>query len=214
MNAHPPTARWRRRKEARPSEILEAALAVFAEKGLSAARMEDIAARAGVTKGTIYLYFENKNAVFKALLAEAIGERVRRSGELVENFQGPTPELLANVLRFIGGFVATSDHAVLPKLVIAEISKFPELARYYREEVIDRGLALWEAILKRGIARGEFRAVPADHLARICVAPILLAAIWRTIFEPFDSKPYDVAGLIETHIDVLLKGLAADGAVE
>ncbi|MGH6872954.1 MAG: TetR/AcrR family transcriptional regulator [Rhizomicrobium sp.] len=207
-----PAARWRRRKEARPSEILEAALDVFAEKGLTAARMDDIAARAGVTKGTIYLYFDNKAAVFKALLTETIADRVRVARDMVERFDGPTPELLANILRFIGGVLITSNRAVLPKLVIGEIAQFPELHRFYREEVIDRGLAVWEAILTRGIARGEFRPVPVDHLARICIGPILTAAIWRALFAQFDTEPYDVHGLIETHIDMLLRGLAADGA--
>lgn len=206
-------ARWRRRKQARPSEILEAALAVFAEKGLAAARMDDIARRAGVTKGTIYLYFANKDAVFKALLSETIGERVQASSLLAENFEGSTRDLLAQVLRIMGAFIAHSDRVVLPKIVIAEIAKFPELARFYREQVIDRGLALWETILARGVARGEFRALPAAHVTRICIGPLLLAAIWRTTFAQFDSEPYDIDGLIETHIDVLLKGLAADGGM-
>jgi AcrR family transcriptional regulator len=204
--AHP--ARWRRRKGARPTEILEAALAVFAEKGLEGARMDDIAQRAGVTKGTIYLYFENKDAVFKALLTETIGERVRLSTAMLENFDGPTPVLLATVLRIVGGFVAHSDRVVLLKLVIGEIAKFPDLHEFYRRQVVDRGMALWEAILERGIARGEFRAVSVEHMARICMGPILLAAIWRTLFAQFDSESYDVQGLIETHIDFLLRGLA------
>jgi AcrR family transcriptional regulator len=203
--------RWRRRKEARPSEILEAALSVFTEKGLSAARMEDIARRAGVTKGTIYLYFENKDAVFKALLNESLGERLRFATAMVAEFDGPTPVLLANILRFIGGFVATTDRVALPKLVIAEIAKFPDLHRYYHDEVIQRGMAIWDAILNRGIARGEFRALPVEHLSRLCIGPILVAAIWRTLFEQFASKPYDVPGLIETHIDVLMNGLTAPG---
>src|ERR1700685_929594 len=98
-NAIARPTRWRRRKQARPPEILEAALAVFAERGLTGARMEDIAARAGVTKGTIYLYFESKDAVFRALLAESIGERVAASATLIESFEGSSGELLARVLR-------------------------------------------------------------------------------------------------------------------
>src|SRR6202142_3712630 len=113
--------RWRRRKQARPPEILQAALTVFAEKGLTGARMEDIAARAGVTKGTIYLYFESKDAVFRALLAESNGERLDASAALIENFEVPTGALLANVLRNLGQFVATSNRVVLPQIVIAEI---------------------------------------------------------------------------------------------
>ena len=206
-----PPARWQRRKEARPAEILDAALDVFAEKGLGAARMEDIAARAGVTKGTLYLYFDGKEALFKALLTEAIGERVARAAAMVATFEGPTGELLAAVLRLVGGILVTSNRAILPKLVIGEIARFPELHRFYREEVIDRGMAMWEAIIKRGIARGEFRDVPAEHIARLCIGPILTAAIWRALFEQFDEHPYDIQGLIETHIDMLLRGLAPDG---
>jgi AcrR family transcriptional regulator len=205
--------RWKRRKEARPQEILAAALAVFAEKGLSAARMDDIAARAGVTKGTIYLYFPSKNDVFKALLSTHISERLKTVGAMVDGFEGPTPQLIANVIRFAGSVLVNSENVVLPKIVIAEITKFPELLRFYREEVIERGLGLWEAILKRGIARGEFRAVPTEHVARLCVAPLLFSAIWRTTFAELND-PYDINGLIETHIDVLLKGLAADGAAK
>lgn len=206
--------RWKRRKEARPQEILEAALAVFAEKGLSGARMDDIAARAGVTKGTIYLYFRGKDDVFKALLSQTIGERIDASAALLQSFEGPTPELLASILRLVSGLIASSARAALPKIVIAEITKFPDLLAFYRREVIDRGLHLWVMILERGIARGEFRRVPTDHVARLCIAPVLLAAIWQSTFAALDKEPYDVNGLIETHIEMLLKGLAADGGAK
>jgi AcrR family transcriptional regulator len=203
--------RWRRRKDARPQEILDAALKVFAERGYAATRMEDIARRAGVTKGTIYLYFESKEAVFKALLAESVGQKIAELGAVARAFDGKTAELLASMLRIIGDFVCNSDRVALPKILIAEVGNFPELARYYREHVVDRGLALWTEILDRGVARGEFRPLAGDHVARLCIAPILLAAIWRTVFGPADPEPYDYNGLIETHIDVLLKGLAAEG---
>jgi AcrR family transcriptional regulator len=173
--------------------------------------MDDIAARAGVTKGTIYLYFPSKNDVFKALLSSHITERLKTIGAMVDGFDGPTPQLIATIIRFAGNVLVNSENVVLPKIVIAEITKFPELLRFYREEVIERGLGLWEAILKRGVLRGEFRPIPVAHVARLCVAPLLFAAIWRTTFAELDKDPYDVNALIETHIDVLLKGLAADG---
>ncbi|HEY1632606.1 MAG TPA: TetR/AcrR family transcriptional regulator [Rhizomicrobium sp.] len=203
--------RWKRRKEARPSEILEAALAAFTEKGLAGARMDDIARRAGVTKGTLYLYFKSKDDLFRALLSESFGERLRFARDLVDRFDGSSAELLATILRVVGDFVATTDHVALPKLVIGEIQNFPELHRFYREEVIDRGMGVWSAILERGIARGEFRPVAVEHVIRICIAPVLLAAIWRTLFESFDDEPYDVRAMIETHIDILLRGLAPEG---
>jgi len=210
MNDTGTTQRWQRRKNARPQEILDAALTVFAERGYAATRMEDIAGHAGVTKGTIYLYFESKEAVFKALLAESIGQKMTELGAIARDFEGKSAELLANMLRFIGDFVCNSDRVALPKILIAEVGNFPELARYYREHIIDRGLALWTEIVDRGIARREFRPLPSDHIARLCIAPILLSAIWRTVIEPFDSNSYDHKALIDTHIEVLLRGLAAE----
>jgi AcrR family transcriptional regulator len=202
------SARWRRRKEARPQEILDAALAVFAQKGFSAARMEDISRRAGVTKGTIYLYFESKEALFKALVRESLAPTIQGVIERAQAYDGPSRDLLVLVLSTVGGFIRTSDRVVLPKIVIAEAGNFPELVRFYREEVIDKGLRLLETIVARGIARGEFRKVDPAHVARLCIAPILLAAFWRITFAPLDREPYDYEGLISTHIDTLLRGIS------
>jgi AcrR family transcriptional regulator len=207
MGALTAEPKWQRRKDARPPEILEAAYRVFTEKGFAAARMDDIAQAAGVTKGTVYLYFDSKETVFKALVVGAFSERFDRLTEVMAGYEGSCSGLLAEVLRALGEFVATSERIGLPKIVIAEIGKFPELARFYRHEVIGRGLRLWDAILRRGIERGEFREVPVDHTIRLCIAPVLLAAIWRTTFAQFDPAPYDIAGLIEAHIDMLLRGL-------
>ena len=203
--------RWRRRKDARPQEILEAALFIFAKKGFAAARMEDIALRARVSKGTIYLYFESKEAVFRALLHETIAKRFSLLSELARDHRGPVAPLLAEILRQLGHFIATSDLVVLPKMVIAEAGNFPDLARIYREEVAERGLALFGGLLRIGIESGEFRKVPLQHAIRLCIAPLLLAAIWRTTFAPMDAEPYDYAGLIETHIATLLRGLQPEG---
>lgn len=205
------TPRWRRRKQARPQEILDAALACFAERGFAASRMDDIAERAGVTKGTIYLYFENKDAVFKALVRESIGAQLATVLENVRAYEGPSRELLRLILTALGQFARTSDRVVLPKILIAEAGNFPELVRFYREEIIDKGLSVMSGAIARGIERGEFRNVNPQHAARLCIAPILLAIFWRTTFAQFDAKPYDYQGFVETHLDVLLRGLAADG---
>ena len=206
-------ARWRRRKHARPQEILEAALAVFAEKGFAAARMDEIAARARVSKGTIYLYFPSKEGVFKALVQEMIGPQLARLADLARGHEGPIAPLLAEMLRNLGRFIATSDKVVLPKMVIAEAGNFPDLARIYREEVVERGLALFGNLLKAGMTRGEFRDIPVEHAVRLCLAPLLLAAIWRTTFARLDQVPYDYEGLIEAHITTVLRGLAREGQV-
>jgi AcrR family transcriptional regulator len=201
--------RWRRRKAARPQEILDAALAVFAEKGFAAARMEDISRRAGVTKGTIYIYFDSKEALFKALVRESLAPTIASVVERARAYEGSSRDLLMLVLRTVGQFIATSDRVVLPKIVIAEAGNFPELARFYRTEIIDKGLSLLEGIVARGVARGEFREMNVKHAARLCIAPMLLAAFWRTTFASFDTAPYDYEGLIATHIDTLLRGFRA-----
>lgn len=202
--------RWKRRKEARPQEILEAALKVFAEKGFAAARMDEVARRAGVTKGTIYLYFPSKEELFKSLVRGAIGGTLEQVAAYAEGYDGTARELLASVLRTIGMVMRTSDRIVLPKIILAESGNFPELVRFYRFEIIEKGLGIFRAIVARGIDQGEFRDVAADHVARLCVAPLLLGALWRATFAPFDPQPYDVEALIETHIDMLLSGLARE----
>jgi AcrR family transcriptional regulator len=204
-------ARWTRRKLARPSEILDAAIAVFAEKGFAAARMEDIARRAGVTKGTIYLYFQGKEDVFKSLVRESIGSTIAANVANAQRFEGPSSDLIRMVLTGVSSLLDT-DRVVLPKIIISEAGNFPELARFYREEVLDRGLGLLAGIVERGIARGEFRKLPGDYVARLCMAPILLVVLWRTSFARFDPTPFDPHAFVQTHIDVLLKGLAAEGA--
>jgi AcrR family transcriptional regulator len=206
----PPTdARWRRRKEARPQEILEAALAVFAEKGFAAARMDDIAARAGVTKGTIYLYFDGKEALFKALLQETADTRIAEFLALASAHDGPIGLFIAQLLKGIGTFVATTDRAVLPKIVIAEAGNFPELARFHHDIVISRVLGFITSLIEKGQARGEFRMMPAGHAARLLLAPIPFIVIWRTTFAQFEAQPYDYAGLIDAHVETFLKGIAA-----
>ena len=204
------TPRWRRRKSARPQEILDAALACFAEKGFAAARMDDIAERAGVTKGTIYLYFENKDAVFKALVRESIGAQIAHVIENIRAYEGSSRDLLRNAVTMIAHFAATSDRVVLPKIIVAEVGNFPELARFYRDEIIDKGLGAMTSVIARGVERGEFRDVNPDHVARMMIAPILLSIFWRTTFAQFDSEPYDYLAFLESHLDILLRGIAAE----
>ena len=112
----------------------------------------------------------------------------------------------------MASLLVNSDRVVLPKIIIAESGNFPELARFYREEIIDKGLALMSGLIERGIAQGEFRDLPVQHAVRLCIAPVLLGAIWRVTFASLDPKPYDYQGLIETHLDVLFRGLAPEGA--
>ncbi len=199
--------RWQRRKDARPAEILDAALAVFAQKGFAATKLDDIAAKAGITKGTIYLYFDSKQALFEALARQSVGVQIQQVTAQLANFSGTSAELLRFVLSTMGHFAMTSDRVVLPRLVLAEAANFPQLAEFWRREIIERGIALLSGVIQRGIDRGEFRKIEPAHAARLCVAPILIIVLWRTTFAQFDARPYDYQGLIDAHLQTLLKGL-------
>jgi len=212
IHAEKQTKSWSRRKQARPAEILDAALTVFAEKGFAAARMEDIAARAGVTKGTIYLYFPSKEEVFKSLARQHVGDLVSAAMERARDFEGSTRDFLAMFLSAVAGMIQShGGQAVLPKIIIAESGNFPELARFWRTEVVDKALTMLAGIIAKGVARGDLRDVPADYVARLCVAPIVMSIIWRTVFAPTDTVPFDYQKFLALHLDVVMRGLAPEG---
>lgn len=204
--------RWRRRKQARPSEIIAAALAVFAERGFAATRLDDIAARAGVTRGTLYLYFPNKEELFKAVVRETIVPILARAETMAAEAHGPTAQLLGRLVLFFPDAVFGGPASAIPKLVIAEAANFPDVARFYLEEVIERGRRLVRSILRRGIASGEFRAVDEEHAFYCVMAPMLLAALWQHSFRRYDDTGLDPRALARVHLDLLLHGLLADTA--
>ncbi|NTV94288.1 MAG: TetR/AcrR family transcriptional regulator [Thiobacillus sp.] len=209
MSAVLPSPRWQRRAEARPQELLEAALAVFVERGYAATRLDEVARRAGVAKATLYLYYANKLELFKAVVRHALiaGLDEAALGQ-VEMPEGSRARL-SRLLRLFGQRVACSPLSGIPKLVMAEAGNFPEVARFYHDEVIRRGRDLVTGILRRGIETGEFRAIDVDHAWRAVIAPLLLAIIWKHSFQAFDPEPWDFERHLEAHLDLLFNGLAA-----
>ena len=199
--------RWRRRKDARPAELLDAALDVFFEKGFAAARLEDIAARAGVSKGTVYLYFNSKEDVFDALIRAIPVANVEQVRALAGDPTIPADELLGRVLRFIGTLIRDPRMIKFPRLIVGEAANFPKLAETYKREVISRGAAILTRIIERGIEDGRLRKVDPQHAAYAAIAPLLFTAIWRTTFEQFDVTPLDADAFIEQHIETFLRGL-------
>src|SRR5262245_41222223 len=155
--------RWQRRKDARPAELLDAALSVFFEKGFAAARLDDIATRAGVSKGTVYLYFHSKEDVFKALVRAIPQANVEQVRAVAADTSIPADELLERVMRFIGSFLRDERMLKFPRLIIAEAGNFPQLAEIYKREVISRGIEIFSTIIKRGISEGRFRDVDPKH---------------------------------------------------
>ena len=199
--------RWQRRKGARPAELLDAALAVFFEKGFAAARLDDIATRAGVSKGTVYLYFDSKEDVFAALVRDIPQAKVEQVRAVAADASVPADELLQRVMRFVGGFLRDERMMKFPRLIIAEAGNFPHLAEIYKREVISRGIEILSTIIKRGVAEGAFREVDPRHAGYAALAPLLFVALWRTTFERFDDAPLDAQAFVEQHIDNFVRGI-------
>jgi AcrR family transcriptional regulator len=207
MNSEDST-RWRRRKEARTPEILQAALECFGERGFAACRLDDIARRAGVTKGTIYLYFPGKEELFKAVISQSLVPRLEAGERLVADTDVPAPVQLERLLLTLAEIIPSPTVGAIPKLIIAEAGNFPEIARFYFDEVIRRGRRLITGILRRGIARGEFRAFDVDAAFFSVVAPLIVAMLWKRLFEVHDAVPLDPAALCRDHLRLLMHGMA------
>jgi AcrR family transcriptional regulator len=202
--------RWRRRSEARPGEIVLAALDLFVEKGFSATRMDEIAKRAGVTKGTVYLYFPSKEDLFRAVVEEMMGAQMETAERLVAEHTGPTRELVAELIRAWWRVGGSSRIACMGKLITGEASNFPELASYYVEHVVVRARRVFEAALRRGIERGELRDVPLNYAARLAIAPLVQASIYQRSLQAFDPDGWDMEQYLELHIDLFLRGVAKE----
>jgi AcrR family transcriptional regulator len=201
-----PEVRNRRRKAARPGEILAAALECFRQRGFAATRLEDVAARAGVTKGTIYLYYPSKQELFKAVIRSEFTPNIERLEAGLDE-QVPAAVLLERILSTWAQVVVPSPASVIPKLIVSEAGNFPELARFYLETVVRRGLRLLATVLRRGVARGEFRRVDVDHAVYCLIGPLLLTALWKHSLGPHDDRPMDVGAVCRAHLDLLLHGL-------
>lgn len=197
----------RRAPDKRPQEILDAALALFVEKGFAATRLDDVAARAGLSKAAIYLYFEDKMALFQGVIRQTLISNFSTVEALASAHDGPVAEMLPRLLEFMAGRIEDTPLPSIAKLVIGESRAFPEIGRFYLNEVIGRGLPLLESLIARGIARGEFRPVDPGFTVRSLIGAMLLAGVWKTVFEPIGGERLDVRALARHHADLLLHGL-------
>lgn len=198
--------RWRRRAEARPDEILDAALAAFTEQGFEAARMEDIAVRAGLSKAGVYLYFPSKTALLQAL----IESRVAPLAKLAETVAAAGADDPMRTMRVIALTLAQrlSDAQIfaVPRLVISVSGRFPEIADYYRTQVVDVARGALEQLIEAAIAKGLLRRVDPRAAARAFIGPLLFEALWMHVLRG-ESGFNDPNMLVEQHFDVWLNGL-------
>ncbi len=196
-----------RRKQARPAELLAAALDHFVERGFAATRLDDVAAQAGVSKGTLYLYFGSKEELFKAVIQQGILPVLDEGEAMLAQQEGDACSLLRSMVLRWWQLVGETRLAGIPKLMISEAGNFPEVARYYYENVILRGRELMRKVLERGIAAGEFRAVEIESAIDVIYAPMLMLAVWRHSLGPCACGQQDPQIYLNTHLDLLLNGL-------
>jgi AcrR family transcriptional regulator len=176
MSSEVAEPRWRRLPEERPQQILRAALEVFGEHGLAGARLEDIAKQAGVSKGTIYLYFPNKEALFREMVRSTIVEAIV-AGEGIPN-TGSARDQLLTFMKDYWDFVRTSAFSVIYRVVVSELHHFPDLVEFYSAEVIVRGQKLIAGIVARGVANGEFRSLDPVVAGRMLISLFSTSAMW------------------------------------
>jgi len=205
-------AKQRRAPSERPQEILEAALGLFVEKGFAGTRLDDVAERAGLSKAAIYLYFKDKEALLEGVIRQTISANLGTVEALAKAHQGKVSNLIPAILEFMASRVEDTPMPSIAKLVIAESRAYPEIGRFYLKEVIGRGIPLFEGLIARGVAQGEFRPVDPMLTVRSLIGPMLLSIVWKTVFEPLGGDRLDVRALARHHADLMLRALESPQA--
>lgn len=200
-----------RRKEARPGELLDAALSLFVEKGFAATRVEEVAARAGVSKGTLFLYFSSKEELFKALVRHTISGRFTEWNEELTQFSGSSAALVRYCMHSWWERIGMTKAAGISKLVMSEAGTFPEIAAFYQQEVIGPGHDLLKRVLQRGVDSGEFRPMALDYAVYSLIAPMIFLLMWQHSLAPCCPANQRIEPLrfIDSQLDLLLGGMLA-----
>lgn len=206
--------KFARRAEARPDEVLDAALAVFTEEGFAGARVEDIARRAGVSKGTVYLYFPSKDALIEAIIKRAVAPITETALAQLARFEGDPRIPITLVLKTIGGLLSQPGKLAIPKLFLREGMNFPNIAEAYRRDVLDTVLPVLTDLVQRGIDTGHLRQVDAELAVRSIVGPVIAHVVLSEVFgvRPEDGLALD--RLIDNHLEILFGGLTPDATKE
>jgi AcrR family transcriptional regulator len=208
-----PSAKRSRRKQERPGELLEAALDLFVEKGYAATRVDEVAARAGVSKGTLFLYFASKEELFKAVVRHSIAGRFGEWSEELDNYCAPSTDLLRYCFKSWWERIGNTKASGITKLMLSEAGNFPELSQFYHHEVVLPGHDLIRRILQRGVERGEFRPMELDLAVHCVVAPMMFLMIWKhSLGGCLPHGDFDPERFLEAQIEYLLHGICLPGA--
>lgn len=203
-----PRKSWQRRKEARPAEILEAALEEFSQKGFAAAHMAEIAQRVNITKGTIYLYYKDKEALFRALVSEVFGKDLNEAVSQAVSSEPTAKGKLRTYVQTASVYLREPKRADLLRILVSECKTFPQLTVFFGAEVADKITATLSGIIAAGCQRGEFRNLSTFQVARFCLAQILFDVLCWPLLERFDGEDVNSVTAVSTQIEILLHGCA------
>lgn len=198
--------RYQRRKEDRPAEITAAAFDAFAENGYAATRVEEVAKRAGVSKGLMYLYFKTKEELFKAVIKSVVGRRLDALINIVENADASSEEVLRGPVAGFLKQIPGSPVAIVIRLLISEGPRHPDLVEAYWDNVVSKGLGAIRHFVERGVERGEFRSTAVTELPQLFLAPVMLSMVWRLLFA---GRELDTDKFIDTQIDMVVTYIRA-----
>jgi AcrR family transcriptional regulator len=202
-----PEPRFQRRKEARPAEITRAAMEAFAEHGYAATRVEEVAKRAGVSKGLLYLYFKTKEELFKAVIRSVVVPRVDALKTAIADSDLSAEAFLRGpFLKFIQQ-LPDSPARIVVRLLVAEGPKHPDLTGFYFDQVVSGGLDAVRQLIQRGVQQGEFRRTQLDAFPQLLIAPVLVSIVWKTLFDRHSRL--DTDKLLEAHIDLIVTAIKA-----
>ena len=201
--------KFRRRAEERPDEVLDAALDLFIESGFANTRVEDIAARAGLSKGAVYLYFPSKEAVLEGIVRRAMVPIASTAMEMVQSYAGDPRTIITLVMKSISKRLTEPRTIAIPKLMMREMINFPDFAKMYREEVLDRVIPMITGLLRTGIAEGYLRPVDPELTIRSIIGPIMLHVLLDEVFNIRPDDGLSLDRLIDNHLTILFDGLSA-----
>lgn len=201
--------KFRRRAEARPDEVLDAALDLFIERGFASTRVEDIAARAGLSKGAVYLYFPSKEAVLEGIVRRAIVPIANTALSFVEGYAGDPRVPITLAMKTLAAQLADAKTMAIPKLMMREMINFPEFAQMYRREVLDHVLPTVTGLIRTGVAEGHLRPVDPELTVRSIVGPIVMHVLMDEVFGIRPQAGLSIERLIDNHLSILFDGLSA-----
>ena len=204
--------KWQRRAEDRPREICAAALEVFAEKGFAAAKLDEIARRAGVSKGTLYLYFKDKEDLFRAVVRDTIAPNIATIRDSLTDGDQPFAQQVRALLARFVDIAGRVPVGAVAKMVIGESGNFPELAKVYHDLVVSQAIGMIAGLIEKAQAKGEARAGDPRLHAMSLMGPMLMGILWRATLQPVGAQPIELEALAKQHAETALNGLLTESA--